>query len=193
MRTSEAIEKEVAACLAASDFAQAATLALKGYGPQILLYLRGVVRDDDLSDDVFADFSERLWRSIRDFRGEASFGTWAYRIAWCALKDLERTRARRREDRLATDEVSRIVQEVRTATATAIGTQARDGWAKIKDSLTPGERSLLLLRVEKNLPWKEVAAIMAEEGETAAEAALRQRLVRLNDKLKLLAKEHGLR
>jgi hypothetical protein len=62
------------------------------------------------------------------------------------------------------------VQEVRNGDGDAIGTQARDGWAKIKDSLTPGERSLLLLRVEKNLPWKEVAAIMAEEGETAAEA-----------------------
>jgi RNA polymerase sigma-70 factor (ECF subfamily) len=193
LRTSEAIEREIGALLATEDFAGAATAALKGYGPPILVYLRSVIRDDDLGDDAFSLFCEKLWRSIRDFRGEASFGTWAYRIAWCSLKDVERTRARRRESRLGTDAVSRIVQEIRTTTAAWARTEARDKWSKIKDSLAPDERSLLLLRIEQRLPWKDVAAIMAVEGEPAAETALRKRLERLNHKLRELAKSEGLR
>jgi RNA polymerase sigma-70 factor (ECF subfamily) len=132
-------------------------------------------------------------RRARDYRGDAGFGTFAYRLAWSALKDLERGRARRRETRLATDAISRIVEEVRTATAPMFKTETRDRWAKIKDSLSPDERSLLLLRIERRLSWKEVATIMADEGEVVAEAALRKRLERLQDKLRVLAKQEGLR
>jgi DNA-directed RNA polymerase specialized sigma24 family protein len=128
-----------------------------------------------------------------DYRREALFGTWALRLAWYSAKEYKRTLARRHEERLATDAVSQIVQEVRTGTAAAFKTEARDRWAKIKDSLSPAERSLLLLRIERKLPWKEVAAIMAEEGEAAGEVALRKRLERLSDKLRELAKESGLR
>jgi RNA polymerase sigma-70 factor, ECF subfamily len=193
LRTSERLERDVKTRLEAGDHDGAATVALRGYGPQILVYLRGVLRDDDLAHDVFSRFSEKLWRSMSQFRGESAFGTWAYRIAWYAAKEYKRSQARRREDRLATDAVSKIVQEVQTSASLLYKTEARNQWTEIKESLSPAERSLLLLRVEKALPWKEVAQIMAEDGEPMAEAALRKRLERLSEKLRALAKERGLR
>ena len=188
-----ALERDIAAALAAQDWARAATLALRGHGPPILVYLRGILRDDQLTDEAFARFSERLWRSIRDFRGESGFATWAYRLAWCAGKDVKRGLARRRERRLETAQISAVADEVRASTAAFLRTEAKDRFAAIRAELDREERSLLLLRIERRLPWKEVAAVMAEDGSPAAEAALRKRFERLRTKLRRLFEEHGLR
>jgi len=193
LASSQATEEKIAALLGARDWAGASTVALRAYGPPILTYLRSVLRDDDLAGDVFSRFAEKLWRSVGDFRGECAFATWAYRLAWFAVREHKRAEGRRREQRLGTDAVEQIVQEVRESTATGIHTDAKDRWARIKGSLDPFERSLLLLRVEKGLPWKDVARIMAEEGEELAEAALRKRFARLRARLHKLARDEGVR
>jgi RNA polymerase sigma-70 factor (ECF subfamily) len=89
--------------------------------------------------------------------------------------------------------MSAIIQQARDSTAAYLRTSAKDALAVIRDQLDPEERSLLLLRVERKLPWKEIAAVMAEEGMPAGEAALRKRFERLRDKLHRLFREHGLR
>ena len=189
----ESLEHEVAAALALKDWPQAAERGLRGYGPQIRSYLRSVLRDDDLVDDAFSQFSEKLWRSMPEFRGEASFATWAYRLAWYTTLEIKRGLARRRERRLCPDEISRVAAEVRDSTPIYLRTDAKDRWATLRAELDPEERSLLLLRIERRLPWKEVAAVMAEDGTPAAEAALRKRFARLRTKLRRLFEEHGLR
>jgi len=187
------LERSVSDALAARAYAQAATLALKGYGPSVYAYLRAVLRDEDLADESFSRFAEKLWRSIADFRGESSFATWSFRLAWYATKELKRELARKRERPASTGELSQLVLAVRESTASYLRTGARDRWAKLRESLDPEERSLLLLRIERRLPWKEVVAVMADEGTPAAEAALRKRFERLRVKLRQLFKEHGLR
>jgi RNA polymerase sigma-70 factor, ECF subfamily len=186
-----ATEERIAALLRASDWAGASTVALREYGPQVLTYLRSILRDDDLAGDIFSRFCEKLWRSVRDFRGECAFVTWAYRLAWFAAKEHRRAERRRREERLASDAVSKIVQEVRDGTP-GIGSEAEGRWAQIKNSLDPFERSLLLLRVERGLAWKEVARVMSEDGGAPAEAVLRKRFERLRLKLHKLAREQGI-
>ncbi len=191
--TSQAIEARIAALLQARDWTGASTVALREYGPAILTYLRSILRDDDLACDVFSRFCEKVWRSVEDFRGECAFSTWAYRLAWFAAREHQRAEGRRREERLAPDAISKIEQEVRESTLAGLRTETRDRWSKIKDSLDPFERSLLLLRVERELPWREVARIMADGGEAMAESALRKRFERLRQRLHKLAREHGLR
>jgi RNA polymerase sigma-70 factor (ECF subfamily) len=164
-----------------------------GYGRDILLYLRGVLRDPDLTDDAFSRFSEKLWLSMEDFRGESSFAAWAYRLAWYSTKELKRGLARRRERRLADEELSQVAAEVRETTAAWLRTAAKDRWAELREKLDDEERSLLLLRIERKMSWKQIATVMAEDGAPAAEAALRKRFERLRTKLHLLFKEHGLR
>jgi RNA polymerase sigma-70 factor, ECF subfamily len=188
-----ALERDIAAALAAEDWARAATLALRGHGQDILLYLRGVLRDPALAQDAFSLFSEKLWRSIPQFRGETTFVAWAYRVAWYATLELKRGLARRRERPVLDGELAEVAALVRESTAVYLRTAAKDRWAELRDSLDREERSLLLLRIERKLPWKEVAAVMAEDGTPAAEAALRKRFERLRAKLRRLFKEHGLR
>src|SRR5215470_3314201 len=129
------IDRDIDRALAAGDRAGATTLALKGHGQPILLYLRSVLHDGDLADEAFSRFSEKLWRSIGEFRGECTFATWVYRLAWYATKEVKRGVARRRETTLALDHVSRLVQEVRETTAVFLRTGTRDRWAVIRDGL----------------------------------------------------------
>ena len=190
---SQQVEREIGERLRAGDLEGATTLAVKGFGPQILVYLRSVLRDDNATHDVFSRFCEKLWRSVAEFRGECTFETWAYRLAWYASKEHKRNLARRREVPLETGAVSQIAQEVWSRTNTIFKTETRDRWAQLKDGLDHTERSLLLLRVERKLSWRDVALVMAEEGDEMGEAAWRKRFERLREKLHRLAREQGLR
>lgn len=189
----EATEARIGEFLDQRNWSLAATVILETYGSELLRYLRAVLRDEDRAQQVFSDTSERLWTSLPSFRREASVRTWAYRLAWCATVDHRRHVARQREERLPTEEISRIVQEVCERTPAFRKTDAKTKLAEIRDALEPDERSLLRLRVECGLSWREVADVMAVGGERLDEAALRKRFQRLRSKLHDLARRHGLR
>jgi len=186
------IEQQIASCLDRGDVKQAATEALRGYGPQILAYLAGVLRDDEAAAEVFSEFSEDLWRGIGAFRRESSFRTWAYRLAWNAARQLARDPFRKRGRRLMTSEWSAIAQEVRSSTATQRQFEIQGRLAKLRTALHPDEQSLLILRVDRELSWKEVAQVMSESETPLDEAALRKRFERLKARLHKMAKKEGL-
>jgi DNA-directed RNA polymerase specialized sigma24 family protein len=50
---------------------------------------------------------------------------------------------------------------------------------KVRQSLTKEEQRLLTLRIDKNLSWREIAGIYAEEGNPITESALRQQKTRI--------------
>jgi RNA polymerase sigma-70 factor (ECF subfamily) len=51
---------------------------------------------------------------------------------------------------------------------------------------------MLMLRFEEGLSWKEVAAVMSEEGAGVDEAALRKRFQRLRARVREMAKNEKL-
>src|ERR1700729_473155 len=72
------------------DHAGAATLVVKGYGPEIFGFLVAVMHDDVEAGDVFAELAEALWRGLPTFAWESTLRTWSYAIA----RNLVRTRRR---------------------------------------------------------------------------------------------------
>jgi RNA polymerase sigma-70 factor (ECF subfamily) len=188
----KALEERIAAGLDAGDLQAAATEAVRGYGPEILGYLVAVMRDDEAAYEVFSQFSEDLWRGLSAFRRESSFRTWAYKLAWHATKRYRRDAFRRRAQPLETTQISKIAAEVRSSTIMYLKTQVKDGVAKLRESLDPQDQTLLILRVDRNLPWSEVAHVMAEQDQKVDEAALRKRFERLKVKLRKLAEQEGL-
>ncbi|MBC8067443.1 MAG: sigma-70 family RNA polymerase sigma factor, partial [Deltaproteobacteria bacterium] len=92
-----ALEQTIVAHCEARDHARAATVAIEGYGPEILGYLLAATHREQETAEIFSDFCEDLWRGLPGFRGESSFRTWAYRLAYHALARAGRTGARRRE------------------------------------------------------------------------------------------------
>jgi RNA polymerase sigma-70 factor (ECF subfamily) len=185
------LDESIAAHLRAGDAARAATEAIRRLGPQILGYLNAVLRNETDANEVFSIFCEDLWRGLPGFRRASSFRTWAYRITWHAVVRYQRDPYRLRSRRLATDELSALVAEVRT-TAIPCGEGADDALAKLRQSLGPEEQTLLILRVDRDMSWAEIAQVMSEEPSRTVEAGLRKRFERLKEKLRREAATQGL-
>lgn len=183
-------EARIRALLAAGDTRAAATVAMQSFGPKIFGYLKVVLRDDTDAGDAFSLFSENLWRGIGTFRGESSFRTWAYRIAWNAALAVRDEAWRRHGRRLETGEASRLAEEIRT-TAARVERQ-RTALDALREELTPEEQTLLHLRIDQGLSWDEIAVVFGREGSPIESATLRKRFERLKERLAVLARERGL-
>ncbi len=186
------IETRVLAALARGAPQEAATEAIRGYGPQILGYLTRVLGSPDDAADAFSHFSERLWKGMAGFEGRSSLRVWAYRVAWTAALRVAGDGYRRRRERLGTSMASRLAAEVLTRTATDEQARADEGMDRLRRGLEPAERALLVLRLDQRLSWREVAEVMRADGEPVDEAALRKRFERLKEKLARLARGQGL-
>jgi RNA polymerase sigma-70 factor (ECF subfamily) len=181
-----AFEEQVRALIAAGDSRAAAEEAIRTLGPRILGYLRAVLRDEGDAGEAFSAFAERMWRGIDSFRGDASFRTWAFKIAWNSAIDVRQEAWRRLGRPFASGEASALADEIRTATPVRVE-RRRDALSVLRESLTPEEQTLLTLRIDQGLSWDEVAEVL---GVTAP--LLRQRFKRLKDRLAALARANGL-
>lgn len=185
-------EARIAELRARGDLREAAGVVLRAYGPQILGYLCAVLRDEDAAQEAFSAFAEDLWTGLEGFRGEASARVWAFRLAWHAAARHARDPYRRRGRRLETAEYSRLADEIRsTSTARWVDDRSRK-LAALRAELTPDEQTLLILRVDKSLPWGEVAFVLSTPEAPVEEAALRKRFERVKSKLARRARDEGL-
>jgi RNA polymerase sigma-70 factor (ECF subfamily) len=184
-------EARIGARRAAGDAAGAATLAIRGYGSQILGYLRAVLRDDDLAAEAFARFGEAVWKGLPKFRGESSVLTWCYGIALGEVRRARRDPFRRRGRRLETSEVSLLVAAVTESTSPSRAS-ARDAVGRLRATLSPDDQTLLILRIDRDLAWKDVVEIFAAGERRVSEPALRKRFERVKARLRRLAAEEGL-
>ena len=191
-----ATERDIRARVEAGDVDAAATLAIATYGPEIHGFLRAVARDDDLAAEAFATASEQLWRGLPAFRWEASIRTWAYQLARHALYQLRAAPSRRPERNLPLSIAPSIQQALRTATSPYQRTEVKAGLRALREALDPQDHELMILRLDRNMSWKDIARALAAEGETASvdqrAAALRKRFERAKVRLRELALEHGL-
>ncbi len=175
------------------DHAGAATAVVREYGPQLLGYLCSVLRSEADAGEVFSMFSEDLWRGLPGFRRECPLRVWCYRLAWHAAARFLRDPYRGRGQRLETNDLSRLVEEVRSSVFLGRDQARQATLDRLRAGLSPDERTLLVLRLDRGLAWAEVALVLAEEhGRPVDEPALRKRFERLKDKLAARAREEGL-
>jgi RNA polymerase sigma-70 factor (ECF subfamily) len=186
------LEAQIAAHLDAGDLAGAATEGIRGLGPQVLAYLLSLLRDEAIAADVFSAFCEDVWRGIGTFRRDASFRTWAYTLAWHAAARSLRDPFRRRASRLATDDAEKLAAEVRSTTALHLRESSKDALAAMREALDPEDQTLLVLRIDREFSWAEIARVLGGEEHAPSEAMLRKRFERLKDKLREEAAARGL-
>jgi RNA polymerase sigma-70 factor, ECF subfamily len=181
------LEERIRAACEAKEWQKAATIALDAYGSELMGYVVAMLRNAADADDVFATVGESLWKSLPAFRWDSSFRTYAYTIArHAALKHIRNAGVRR------TEAMSPSIEPVavdRSRTATYLRTETKDKVATLRAQLDPDDQTLLILRVNRQLGWNEIAKIMADEpidDETATKraAALRKRFERLKKELR---------
>ena len=198
MAHSSDLEATLRAALASGDIDGAARALMRGYGPEILGWLHGVLPGAADADEVFAAFAEAMWRALPRFEGKSSFRTWSYAIARNGLMTWHRRASRDRLSPAASGPWSQVAGEVRSTTAPWLQTDVKDAFRRLRDALPLDDRTLLVLRVDRALDWGDIALIWSE-GEVADEAALRRRAAtlrkrfeRVKDQLRARAKEAGL-
>jgi RNA polymerase sigma-70 factor (ECF subfamily) len=162
---------------------------LRGYGGELYQYLVATLRDVNDADEAFAMFCEDAWRGLPGFRHACSYRTWLYQLARHAGLRLRRGEQRRRNlgEPDGGSAAERIAAEVRTTTAAYLKTDVKDKFRALRDALRPEDRELLVLRLEHDLEWSDIAAVMGEDA-----ATLRKRFERLKTKMRELAAKAGL-
>lgn len=183
----EALEARVKAHCEARDYDGAATLTVRGYGPEVYGFLVALHKSEDEAAEVFSTVTENLWRALPKFAWAATLRTWVYTIARNA--SLRWRKVEKRHARGAvpiTSEASRLVAEVRTQTQTFLKTDSRDALARLRDELAPEDRTLLVLRVDRDLAWNDLALVMLGEDGEPDEAALKREAARLRKRFQLV-------
>jgi RNA polymerase sigma-70 factor, ECF subfamily len=182
------IEHEVRRLCEEGAVVPATAAAIRAYGPEILGFLAALHRSDQDADEVFSIWSERVFRGLPGFGWASSLRTWAYTLARNASLNFARDRrARARHERAADSaELVAVEQQVRTETRSYLRTTAKDKLAAIRDALAPEDRTLLVLRVDKRLEWKDIARVMSGEDGAVADAALAKESQRLRKRFQLL-------
>jgi RNA polymerase sigma-70 factor (ECF subfamily) len=188
------VEGKIREALRRGDHRAAATVAFEAYVPQLRTFVVGILRSESDGNEVFSQVCEEIWRGLPGFRGDGSFRAWAYRIAWCGAIRWKTDPFRRRGRRLLTSEISQLVDASSKRwvdRSTGVEGRAR-ALEALRARLEPEEQALLTLRLDREMAWEEVAAVLAGDGQPASAPALRKRFERLKEKLGRLAREQGL-
>jgi RNA polymerase sigma-70 factor (ECF subfamily) len=191
------LEQRIQSTMQAGDLRAAATAAVEGYGPEVLGFLVTMLRDEHDATEVFAQACEDLWTGLPRFEGRSSLRTWFYVLARHASSRLRRSPHRRAGRRVGLSEITGVAEGVRTRTLPHLRTEVKDRFAAIRDALPEEDRSLLVLRVDRNMGWNEIARVLSPDDESAealtrAAARLRKRFQFLKEEIRERARQAGL-
>ncbi len=180
------------------DFQEAAKRGLEQYKVEIYSFLCARLRSEADAHEVYSQLSEDVWRGIASFGWRCSFRTWLYTLARHAAMRFERSPANqaKRHERLS--QVGEPIVVERSRTRPYMRTDVKDRFAAFRETLSPDEQSLLVLRIDRELSWDEVARILydgddTDEAEMKRQATnLRQRFRQLKTRLQEWAKSEGI-
>jgi RNA polymerase sigma-70 factor (ECF subfamily) len=172
----------------------ATTLALDTFGAELVGWLCSMLGEAD-AHDAFSILGEELWKSLRVFDSRCSVRTWCYMLARAATSRIRSRPARQRE--LLVSEIPSVAHAVTQVWSTTVRGAAReaDVYARIRAELSEEDQTLLVLRVDKDLPWRDIAVVLcgaaaSDEEVTRKAATLRKQFERVKAQLKELAAKH---
>lgn len=198
---SDDAEARIRAAWERRAFDRALTDALTAYGPEILGLLVAMHRDHDEASEAFSIFAERLWKAMDRFEFKCSMRTWAYMVARRVSLDMMRSaKARRRRQRPLSDvpEITALVAQVRTRTLSLYREENLSAFVELRRQLPEADQLLLVLRVDREMAWDDLARVFLERDEPSADdvkresARLRKRFQLVKERLRALGEERGL-
>jgi RNA polymerase sigma-70 factor (ECF subfamily) len=188
------LDVQVRARIEAGDLDGATAETLRTYGPELIGWLCSVLPGEADAHEAFSWLSEELWKSLTRWGGRCSIRTWCYMLARHATVRV-RTQPRRQHE-LLVSQVPSIAHAVTHVwnTSRANASQVQDVYAEIRRSLDDDDQTLLVLRVDRDLAWRDIAIVLlgedaATEEVTKKAATLRKQFERVKERLRTLASE----
>jgi RNA polymerase sigma-70 factor, ECF subfamily len=182
---------EVRALVEAGHVDRATELALATYGPELIGWLCSLLSEAD-AYDAFSRMSERLWKSLPKFDWRCSLRAWCYMLARQAATRI-RTSAPRRNEDLVSHVPSVVGAVTQLWNTTRLERQrVENAYTRLRQQLDEDDQTLLVLRVDRELAWRDIAIVFL--GDDAADdeidrrtAALRKQFERIKERLRALA------
>jgi RNA polymerase sigma-70 factor, ECF subfamily len=183
-RSESSWDQRVRDVLANEGATAAATLIIRTYGPDLLGYLWMAASSWGDGDELFSEVCVRIWRALPAFRFECSVRAWVHVIARNRVR-AGFDRAQRRSHAVPV-ELAEEIAAAKTTTIDALKDATRRRLERLRETLDEDDRTLLLLRVDRELPWRDIAHVMSEPGEPLDRAAsrLRKRFERVKQRLR---------
>jgi RNA polymerase sigma-70 factor, ECF subfamily len=182
------IEAELSALLRERRLEEAATRAVEGYGAEVCGFLANVLGSESDAVEVFAQVTEDAWRGLSGFNGQCSLRTWLYVLARHAAARFRRSPWNQRERRTGDAALDTLITQARARTEPWLRTSVKDRFRLLRESLDPDDRALLVLRVDRDLRWEEIARVTLGS-ESPDAAALKRESERLRKRFQLLKDE----
>ncbi len=191
----------VRAMVEAKDVDGAATHIVRKYGAEVYGFLRAALASDADADEVFAETCERVWRGLAGFRWQCSVRTWVYVVARNESSRYLRGARQRQDRRASTSRLDEVIAVVRTETRSALRSSKFDKLRALRDELPVEDRMLLILRVDRDLAWDDIArTLQTTDGEEEhggdelrrESARLRKRFQLIRQRLAKRARAEGL-
>lgn len=195
-------ESQIRAIHEAGNITEAANLALEAYGQEVFGFIINCVGYSSDSDDIFSLFCVDFWRGLPGFQWRSSLRTWAYSLARNATARHLSSPYRRQERNMSlldAPEVFEVAERIRTTTAAYLRTTYKKSIRQLRKQLPVTDQMLLVLRVDRNLSWRDIAIVMEsehfdddDERAQKAETRYRKRFERIKNKLRDLAESQGI-
>lgn len=187
MTAAEDIQSVVERLCAEQRYDEATAVLLRAHGSEILGVLVAMVGDDGVAADAYSLFCERLWRGLPKFRFECACRTWEYTIARRSLYDVLRKR-RAAEVLVSPSGLPEVVALAASSTAPHLRTTNAQNLQVARASLSSDDQLLLVLRVDKQLAWSDIAIVLGHGDESPEQLAsacvtLRKRFSRIKSRL----------
>ncbi|WP_394836032.1 sigma-70 family RNA polymerase sigma factor [Pendulispora rubella] len=162
---------------------------LRDLGPELFGWMMSSLGSETEAGDAFSLFAEELWKSLARYDGRCSMRTWCYMLARHTVARARAARANERLVPIGEGRFSEVAAEVRETTLRHLRTDAKDRVRALREQLDPDDRELLVLRVDKDLGWRDIALVMLGEGTsdealTRHAAVLRKRFERVKKQLR---------
>jgi RNA polymerase sigma-70 factor (ECF subfamily) len=141
-------------------------LLVRKYQYRIAALVRRYIRDEAEAEDVVQEAFIRAWRALPQFRGDAQFYTWLYRIAVNTAKNHLVSLGRRpATDDIDDEEVTAVreaerLHDVATPEHEALRGEMEALVLAAVDGLAPELREALTLREVEGLSYEEIAERM---------------------------------